>query len=97
MNMTVFWDVASFSLVEVYRRFRGVFCLHHQDDLLNSKLCVERVTPCGLTGAYQRFGRTSVTIYKLHPRRLRLGLDNLESLGSQYCVRIHKIDLWFVI
>jgi hypothetical protein len=23
MNMTVFWDVAPFSLVEVYRRFRG--------------------------------------------------------------------------
>jgi hypothetical protein len=24
MKMTVFWDVAPFSLVEVYRRFRGV-------------------------------------------------------------------------
>jgi hypothetical protein len=26
----VFWDVAPCSLVEVYRRFRGACCLHHQ-------------------------------------------------------------------
>jgi hypothetical protein len=30
MKMTVFWDVAQCSLVEVYRRFRGACCLHHQ-------------------------------------------------------------------
>jgi hypothetical protein len=30
--LSVFWDVASCSLVEVYRRFRGAFCLHHQGD-----------------------------------------------------------------
>jgi hypothetical protein len=28
--MTVFWDVAPCSLVEVYRRFRGACYLHHQ-------------------------------------------------------------------
>jgi hypothetical protein len=32
MKMTVFWDVAPCSLVEVYRRFRGTFFLHHQSD-----------------------------------------------------------------
>jgi hypothetical protein len=32
MKMTVFWDVAPCSLVEVYRRFRGAYCLHHQSD-----------------------------------------------------------------
>jgi hypothetical protein len=26
MKMTVFWDVATCSLVEVYRRFRGAYC-----------------------------------------------------------------------
>jgi hypothetical protein len=31
MKMTVFWHVAC-SLVEVYRRFRGAFCLHYQGD-----------------------------------------------------------------
>jgi hypothetical protein len=30
MKMTVFWDVAPCSLVKVYRRFRGVCCLHHR-------------------------------------------------------------------
>jgi hypothetical protein len=30
--MTVFWIVVPCSLVEVYRRFRGACCLHHQVD-----------------------------------------------------------------
>jgi hypothetical protein len=30
MNMAVFWIVASCSLVEVYKYFRGPYCLHHQ-------------------------------------------------------------------
>jgi hypothetical protein len=32
MKMAVFWVVALCSLVEVYRRFRGTCCLHHQGD-----------------------------------------------------------------
>jgi hypothetical protein len=32
--MTVFWDVTPCSLVQVYRRFRGICCLHHQGVLL---------------------------------------------------------------
>jgi hypothetical protein len=32
MKMTVFWDVALCSLVEVYQRFRGACCLHHRGD-----------------------------------------------------------------
>jgi hypothetical protein len=32
MKMAVFWVVASCSLVEVFRRFRGARCLHHQGD-----------------------------------------------------------------
>jgi hypothetical protein len=32
MKITDFWDVAPCSLVEVYRRFRGACCLHHQGD-----------------------------------------------------------------
>jgi hypothetical protein len=30
MKTTVFWDVAPCSLIEVYRCFRGAFCLQHQ-------------------------------------------------------------------
>jgi hypothetical protein len=32
VKMAVFWDVKSCSLVEVYRRFTGACCLHHQGD-----------------------------------------------------------------
>jgi hypothetical protein len=32
MNMAVFWVVAPCRLVWVYRRFRGLYCLHHQGD-----------------------------------------------------------------
>jgi hypothetical protein len=31
-KMAVFWVVASCNLVEVYQRFRGPYCLHHQGD-----------------------------------------------------------------
>jgi hypothetical protein len=30
MKMAVFWVVAACGLVEVYQRFRGAGCLHHQ-------------------------------------------------------------------
>jgi hypothetical protein len=32
-KMAVFWVAAPCSLVEVYQRFRGTCCLHHQGDL----------------------------------------------------------------
>jgi hypothetical protein len=32
LKMAVFWVVAPCSLVEVYHRFRGLCCLHHQGD-----------------------------------------------------------------
>jgi hypothetical protein len=31
MKRTVFWDVMLYSMVEVYWRFRGTYCLHLQD------------------------------------------------------------------
>jgi hypothetical protein len=32
MKMTVFWDVAPCSLVEIDRGFRSAYCLHHRPD-----------------------------------------------------------------
>jgi hypothetical protein len=32
LKIAVFWVVAPCSLVEVYKRFRGPCCLHHQGD-----------------------------------------------------------------
>jgi hypothetical protein len=36
--MAVFWVVVTYSLVEVYERFRGPCCLYHQSD--ESPLCI---------------------------------------------------------
>jgi hypothetical protein len=30
INITAFWDIAPCSFVNVDRRFRGAYCLHHQ-------------------------------------------------------------------
>jgi hypothetical protein len=30
LKMTLFWDVAPCSLVDIRRRFTGFYCLHHQ-------------------------------------------------------------------
>jgi hypothetical protein len=38
-NMAVSWVVAPCSLVEVYQRFRGPCCLHHQGDEWHSSSC----------------------------------------------------------
>jgi hypothetical protein len=47
-----FWDVAPFSLVGVYRRFRGVYCLHHQTDESSQDTPLKRrSTPRRLHGA----------------------------------------------
>jgi hypothetical protein len=32
MKMVLFWVIMPCSLVEVFRRFRGACCLHHQGD-----------------------------------------------------------------
>jgi hypothetical protein len=32
MKMVAFWFVAPCSLLEVYRRFRSIYCHHHQGD-----------------------------------------------------------------
>jgi hypothetical protein len=32
LKMMAFWDIALCSLVEVYRRFRGAYCLHRRDE-----------------------------------------------------------------
>jgi hypothetical protein len=34
--MTVLWDVAPCSAAEIDRRFRRVYCLHRQDDVMEA-------------------------------------------------------------
>jgi hypothetical protein len=40
MKIAVFWVVAPCSLVEVYQRFRGPCCLHHQGDRTTQKAAI---------------------------------------------------------
>jgi hypothetical protein len=42
MKMSAFSDVASCSLVEVYRRFAGACCLHDQGDYLMTLCALQR-------------------------------------------------------
>jgi hypothetical protein len=35
-NTKAFWDTAQCSIVEVDRRFRGAYCLHYQDDVMEA-------------------------------------------------------------
>jgi hypothetical protein len=44
MKMTVFGDIAPCSLVDVHRRFRSVYCLHHHGDEQLIALMMEAVS-----------------------------------------------------
>jgi hypothetical protein len=78
MKMTVFWDVAPCSLVEVYRRFRGTYCLNHQGD--------DRSIPTRLHGAIsqktviieeQMFARSwRLQYFVQHENRAKSALEN---------------------
>jgi hypothetical protein len=35
-DVAVFWVVAPCTFVQVYQRFRGLYCLHHQGDVWSS-------------------------------------------------------------
>jgi hypothetical protein len=44
MKMAVFWVVAPCSLIEVYQRFRGPCCLHHQGPATTQKTAIFKIT-----------------------------------------------------
>jgi hypothetical protein len=67
--MDVFWVVAPCSLVEVYKRFRGPCCLHHQGDqkcyFLNRSLVTIRLLQCDkVTSETQLVQRKWITMEK---------------------------------
>jgi hypothetical protein len=68
-KMTVFWNVAPCSLVEIDRCFRATYCLHHQCDLLIAVM-TEAVS-------------SSETSTRLHGRR-QLHTCSLKNLKSQF-------------
>jgi hypothetical protein len=62
-KMAVFWVVAPCSPVEVYQRFRGPCCLHHQGDLDLMALMMEAA-------------RTSETLVNFYQTTLRYNPEN---------------------
>jgi hypothetical protein len=69
IKMAVFWVVAPCSLVEVYRRFRGASCLHHQcHSTTTQKVAVVIICRILVISAYKvcynLYGRKGRTFYR---------------------------------
>jgi hypothetical protein len=81
MKMAVYWVVAPCSLVEVYQRFRGLYCLHHQGDHYLHH-CLDDRGSIDLCNA-----GNLITVYTaLHPRRQPSSLSQItdhESIESK--------------
>jgi hypothetical protein len=73
MKMVVFWDDSPCSLVEIDQRFRGSYCLHHQDD---ETLMIEIVSTFEMSvNSYQIARRNIPEDSHIYTRRL----ENLKS------------------
>jgi hypothetical protein len=87
--MTAFLDIAPCSLVEGDRRFRSVYCLHHQGDEWLNALMMEAV----------RTSETSVNFYQTTrrdvPEGCHLHTHRRENLKSQNAWRSswHSVQL----
>jgi hypothetical protein len=77
MKIAVFWVVAPCSLVEVYQRFRGPRCLHHQGDEI--ALMMEAA-------------RTSETLVNFY-QTTRCYNPEDSNLQILYCINIHDEKL----
>jgi hypothetical protein len=100
MKMAVFWIVAPCILVEVYQRFRGPCCLHHQGDeslmmTINLMMEAERTSET-LVNFYQ-------TTQRYNPEDSHLRTHRRENLNS-YLIYRHdwarsarfEVVLWVV-
>jgi hypothetical protein len=93
--MTVFWDITPYSLVDIGRRFRGAYCLHHQgdrrDNLKSHKLrvfenSVQR-TIFGhkreaVTVGRRKLRKSSFKIYAVHQKLLGDQIEEDEMGGA---------------
>jgi hypothetical protein len=86
--MAVFWDVAPCGLVEVYQRFRGTCCLHHQGRLkIFENRLFTRISGPKMVG---------VTDWrKLHDEVHRLySSDNIRMGWTVYVARTRKVNAY---
>jgi hypothetical protein len=78
MKMTVFWDVALCSLVEIDQSFRGAYCLHHQN-LMIEEVCTSETS----VNFYETTWRNITEDSHLHPESMFFSYDYPHE-GSKY-------------
>jgi hypothetical protein len=90
LKTTVFWDVAPWSLVEVYRRFRGACCLyhhHHPHDYLHPRLTY--IVPSSTMFS------NNLNLYYSLSRVIRRGNQfHVISLSKQFLADQHTGEIW---
>jgi hypothetical protein len=81
----VFWSVAQCSHVEVDRRFRGAYCLHHQDD--DSSPLKRRSTSTWLHGATSQKTLNFMCSPIVHnfPLLYHEGFESSKKILSTFC------------
>jgi hypothetical protein len=79
--MAVVWVVAPCSLVEVYQRFRGTCCLHHQSDEMEAARTSET-----LVNFYHTTRRYNPEDSHLRTR----GSENLKSYDTTWALHLMK-------
>jgi hypothetical protein len=79
VKMAVFWVIAWYSFVELYLRFRGTCCLHHQGTLVIKAVSISEK----LVGCTRLHGTTTqkTAIFSLAAMRT----SNLTSVKSSLC------------
>jgi hypothetical protein len=55
MKITIIWDITLCSLIQVYRRFRGAYYLHHHSDECETSVNYRRNIPKHLTSSVLDF------------------------------------------
>jgi hypothetical protein len=86
MKTTVFWDVASCGLVEVYRRVRGACCFQHQGDQVGFEVLTAVSTKMAVFGAIalmMEAARTSETLVNFYQTTRRYNPEDSHHHGDR--------------
>jgi hypothetical protein len=84
-NMKAFWDVASLSLVEIDRRFRGAYCTHYQGARLYCNIyTIQQIQPHKLSARSEVLTAVRMTLFFLGVTLCGL-MGRYRRFGETYC------------